>query len=183
MDTHSYPDRVTLCEDGQYRWSYVLNREQSRYYYRHMLKVCAIVAAVIAAIVTVLLVTEVWELPFLLRYYPEQAGRMLLQRLRGSGEFLWLLLLPPVGIVGLPALLGRFMMNGGERYRYEMDGEYIRHKNASKGGDTWIRFDRVVDMTNDGDTLLLQTRYMTHRVYVPAADMETVKRYVAERNT
>ena len=50
MDTQTYPERVTLCEDGQYRWSYILSREQSRFYYRHMLKICSIIAAVITVI-------------------------------------------------------------------------------------------------------------------------------------
>ena len=74
MDTQTYPERITLCEDGQYRWSYILSREQSRFYYRHMLKICSIIAAVITVIALVLLVTEVWNIAFLLRYRPEQAG-------------------------------------------------------------------------------------------------------------
>lgn len=182
MDTQTYPERVTLCEDGQYRWSYILSREQSRFYYRHMLKICSIIAAVITVIALVLLVTEVWDIAFLLRYRPEQAGRVLTNRLREDGGLLWLLLLPAVGVVGLPALLGHFMMNGGERYRFEMDGEYIRHKNASKGGDTWIRFDRITDMRTDGDILLLKTKYTTYRVYVPTEDIAFVTQYIKERN-
>lgn len=159
MQANEYPDRITRCDDGQYRWAYRLNREQSRFYYRQMLKICSIVAGAIT------LVTVIMFLPMLSR----------------SPELWWFMALPLVGTVGLPALLGHFLMNGGERYRFEMDEEYIRHKNASKGGDAYIRFSKIQEMTVDGEMLIIKAGVTTYRVYAPEADIPFLKQYIEDR--
>ena len=102
METFDYPDRITRGSDGQYRWSYRLNREQSRFYYRQMIRVCAIIAGVITFVAVIL--------------FSDMLSR--------EPELWWMMVLPAIGIVGLPALLGHFMMKGGEVNRYEMDETY-----------------------------------------------------------
>ena len=156
---YGYPDRITLCEDGRYRWSYVLNKEQSRYYYRMMIKICSIVGGVITAAMLVMC-------SFLTLSGP---------------AVMWSILGIPAGIIGLPALLGYFLMNGGETWQYEMDQEYIRHKHAQKGGDAWIRFDRIQELTIEGDVFIIREGITTYRVHVPTQDIPFLKQYIDKR--
>ena len=159
MQSFPYPERVTLCEDGHYRWSYKLSREQSRFYYRKMVKICAIVGGAVT------LVT------FAVFY----------EMLRRSPEIWWFLVMPFIGIVGLPALIGHLVMNGGEVNRYEMDEECIRHKNAAKGGDAWVRFSKIQEMTVDGDDFDIKEGITTYRIHVPTEDVAFVKQFIEDR--
>ena len=159
MEQYEYPDRITLCEDGSYRWSYVLSREQSRFHYRMMIRICSVVGGLIALIMALM------------------SGSML----SDDPSLWWSIAAVPAGIIGLPALLGYFLMNGGEVYQYEMDQEYIRHKHATKGGDAWIRFKKIRDLTVNGDVFVIQEGITTYRVYVPSEDKSFLKRYIEER--
>lgn len=159
MQTFDYPDRITRCSDGQYRWSYRLNREQSRFYYRQMIRVCATVAGVITAVAVIL--------------FSDMLSR--------EPELWWMMVLPAIGIVGLPALLGHFMMKGGEVNRYEMDETYLRQKNATKGGDAWIRFSKIRELTVDGDVFIIREGITTYRIHVPEADGAFLKEYIESR--
>ncbi len=159
MQTFDYPDRITRCSDGQYRWSYRLNREQSRFYYRQMIRVCAIIAGVITFVAVIL--------------FSDMLSR--------EPELWWMMVLPAIGIVGLPALLGHFMMKGGEVNRYEMDETYLRQKNATKGGDTWIRFSKIRELTVDGDVFIIREGITTYRIHVPEADGAFLKEYIESR--
>ena len=159
MDRHEYPDRVTLCEDGQYRWSYILSREQSRWQYRQMIRITSLVAAVITVILLIM-------------------GNGSLTR--DPSIALFFLCVPVVSIVGLPALIGWFFMRGGERYRYEMDEQYIRQKNATKGGDAWIRLRKVESVSVDGDVFSIKAGISTYRVHVPHEDVPFVREYISD---
>ena len=158
---YGYPDRITLCEDGRYRWSYVLNREQGRYYYRMMIKICSIVGGVITA-----------------------AMLVMCSFLSSPGPAVWWSILAvPAGLIGLPALLGWFLMNGGETWQYELDREYIRHKHAAKGGDALIWFDRIRDLRIEGDVFIIKEGITTHRVHVPREDIPFLKQYIEKRRS
>ncbi len=159
MEQYEYPNRITLCEDGQYRWSYVLSKEQSRFNYRMMIEICSIIGVLIAGIMAFMF------------------GSMLSH----DPSLWWSIAAVLTGMIGLPALLGYFLMNGGEVYQYEMDQEYIRHKHATKGGDAWIRFKKIRDMTVNGDVFMIKIGITTYRVYVPNEDKSFLKQYIEER--
>lgn len=146
-----YPDRVTLCEDGVYRWRYTLSREQAKEHFHAMIGISLAVTTVIALIMFALIGTQV---------------------------LLYLLILYAM-MVGLPALIG-WLTLGWDTRCYEMDDEYIRHKHATKGGDAFIGFKRIKDISVDKNAFWIKSGITTYTVYVPPEDMAFMKSYIQE---
>ena len=155
MEQYPFPDRVTLCEDGQYRWSYVLTPEQGRFYYRQLLRYCAVIGGMIALIMLGVMYDML-------------------------GSAWWSILLFLGLMIGMPALVGLLIINGGEVRRYEMDQEHLRHKHATKGGDAWICFRKIREMSVEGDIFIIKEGITTYRIHVPAEDVAFVKRYIED---
>ena len=156
MKQYPFPDRVTLCEDGRYRWSYVLTPEQGRFYYWQMLRYCAVIGGMIALIMLGVMYDML-------------------------GSAWWSILLFLGLMIGMPALVGLLIINGGEVRRYEMDQECLRHKHATKGGDALVRFKKIREMSAEGDILIIKEGITTYRIHVPAEDVAFVKRYIEDR--
>ncbi|MBQ8954722.1 MAG: hypothetical protein IJ048_11460 [Clostridia bacterium] len=148
-----YPERVTLCEDGVYRWKYQLSREQALAHWREMVVICTIVSTVIAVIMLAMI----------------------------GLSALWLILLGIYGLCdALPALIG-YLILGWDSRSYEMDEQAIRHKHATKGGDAFIIFEKIKDMRVSAGVFTIKEGITTYTVYVPYEDAEFVRRYIRER--
>ena len=146
-----YPERVTLCEDGVYRWRYTLSREQAKTHYVDMIAIAVLITTVISLIMLVAIGWQVW----------------------------WGVLLLYAFIVGLPALIG-WLMLGFDTRSYEMDEEYIRHKHATKGGDAFAPIKKMKGMRVQGNVFRIMGTITEYTVYVPPEDVEFVKAYIRE---
>ena len=144
-----YPERVTLCDDGQYRWRCTLSREQAKSHYEDMIAISVIITTVISLIMLILIGWQVW----------------------------WGVLMLYALIVGLPALIG-WLTLGFDTRSYEMDEEYIRHKHATKGGDAFIRFKAIKAMRVSGNAFTIKAGITTYSVYVPPEDVAFVREYI-----
>ena len=97
------------------------------------------------------------------------------------GSAWWSILLFLGLMIGMPALVGLLIINGGEVRRYEMDQECLRHKHATKGGDAWVRFSKIQEMTVDGDDFDIKEGITTYRIHVPTEDVAFVKQFIEDR--
>ena len=149
MKTVEFPQRVTLCDDGQYRWRVTLSREQAKSHYEDMIAVTVIVTTVISLIMLIVIGWQAW----------------------------WGVLMMYALMVGLPALIGHLTL-GFDTRSYEMDGEYIRHKHATRGGDAFIRFKAIKAMRVSGNAFTIQAGITTYTVYVPPEDVAFVREYI-----
>ena len=157
-----FPARVTRGSDGVYRWKYTLAREQAMVHYRTMIAVGAAVSTAVCLIAFLMFVSGF-------------GGSSMTFR-----DFLLFPLVLYGGVLGLPALIGYLTLNWDTR-SYEMDGEEIRHKHATRGGDAHIAYRKARWLGADGNALILRQGITTYTVYVPAEDVDFVKAFVKER--
>ena len=157
-----YTDRVMRGSDGVYRWQCKLSKEQSRVFFRLILKIGAIVATVILVILLAILST-LDDFP-LISFYT-----------LGLIAFMYGML------VGLPAILGASLQDRDIR-KYEMDEETIRHKHALKGGgDAVVFFKKLKWVQTKGNMLRMKEGITTYSVFVPEEDFEFVVNFVRSK--
>ena len=147
-----YPERVTLCEDGKYRWRITLSREQAKSHYEDMIAITVIITTVVSLIMLVVIGWQAW----------------------------WGVLMLYALMVGLPALIGHLTF-GFDTRSYEMDEEYIRHKHATRGGDAFIPIKKMKGMSVTGNVFRIRGAVTEYTVYVPQEDVAFVKEYIEKR--
>lgn len=150
-----FPDRVTLCDDGVYRWSYAKDPSAGMAGYRTMIVTCAVIGVVVFLVFAIL---ETALMVF---------GLLVL-----------------LGMVLLPALAWRLFGRIPENRilgRYEMAPDHIAMPGYSGGPALFERVDAVA-LYRDRDRIDVHTAGAgTRHVYVRPADYDLVLDYILGR--
>ena len=147
-----FTDRVTLGEDGAYRWRYDLKKNGNSAPMETMVKVCAAIGVPIALI----MLAMTWQ------FDPLQAALIALGFL--------------VLMVGLPALVWKLMPPDP---MFKMDETQIQA--WPKGKTSGIhRFEGVRDVAFEPDLDRITLRWRVDRleVYVPSEDYDFVREFI-----
>lgn len=172
----TYTDRVLQGNDRVYRWKYTLTREQASVNFRLMLIITAVIVTVICAVLITIFAAD-----SILFKSTADAGIVVEAGKSGSSgllQYLWIIPLIYLMIVGLPALIG-YLSLGNQVRKYEMDDSCIRHKEALKGGgDAIITFEKIKWAEETGTTIRIKEGITTYTVYVPVEDADFVKGYM-----
>ena len=149
-----FPDRVTLCDDGIYRWSYAKDPSADRTVYRTMIVICTVIGVLIFLMMAIL-----------------ETALMIFG------------LLVLLGMVLLPALAWRLFGRIPENRilgRYEMAPDHIARPGYS-GGAAFALVDAVT-LFRDRDRIDLRTaNARTSHIYVRPTDYDLVLDYILDR--
>ena len=119
MDRTQYPSRVTLCEDGVYRWSYDMDMRRNRYLINLLAKALAIIFAVPVGFMLVLVLQS--SAPLL--SHARDAGEAMLMMRDRMGPVL-LALAVWAGVMALTYIIYGIcvvVMHGNYHLCFEMD--------------------------------------------------------------
>lgn len=154
-------ERLVQGPDRVYRWTYTLPREQALVHFKMMNKIGAIIATAVSAIMIIM--------------FALGGGGM-----NSLGFLLVSVLAIYTAILGMPAAIG-YLALGSDTRSYEMDDHCIRHKNAGRGGDAIVSFDKVKWASERGNAIILKEGITTYTMYAPLEDAAFVKEYVRAR--
>lgn len=150
-----YPPRVTLCDDGIYRWSCEMDRSTNGAPFWGMIKVCAIIGCVIL-------------IPCLL-----------------LGGFMILMgLIVLAGMVILPVLawLLLYHFSGDSSIeRFEMNDEYVTLVLRKQRGITKLSNVRKVKVFPVSGLIELHSFGLINHISVPDEDFDFVKEFILSR--
>ena len=145
-----FTDRVTMGQDGRYRWKCPIDKEYERMQYRFTFKVMAVVSAAMVAFGAFL------DMEFLLT----------------------VVLIETVGLMAVIALVIFIVsrVSGQPVQRYRMTDEYVEIVNAK--ASVFHRFDRIKEIVVNPRYLELHGRIRVSRIYIPQEDYPFVKGYI-----
>ncbi|MBR3504562.1 MAG: hypothetical protein IKO07_10045 [Clostridia bacterium] len=152
-EAYEYPSRVTLGEDGFYRWSYEVDMSAKGAVYESVMKVLGIIAICVAA--------SAFLMP---------------------SEARWIVALPAGGMMIVPALFWLVFYRGKaarQRMRYAMNEEKIHIPGLYKSEDTAFPSILGVSAQPAQNMIELRTAAMTLiQVFAPEEDFEFVRDYI-----
>ena len=159
---HEYPARVTLDEDGFYRWSVEMNKKQSNEQFKFMVKVCCIITFMILGIMALVSMNT--------RYFKDIM-------LSGLGLIVGMVLLP----MGIWKLMER--LPPSTSMRFEMNDEYLKHVGNSGKDSGWATFKSVrrIIVRRDTHMIWLKSTLTGVQVFVPKEDYSFVLHYIQEK--
>ena len=191
MSENEFPSRVTLCEDGVYRWSYDMDMYRNPYLRSILLKVMGVLCAVMYIFLLALIAGGGRGLT---------PRTMLLAALPFSGLLLLTLLIYYICAA---------VMHGTYHLQFEMDEDAVRlvrkastqrmmnvmadvttmanmragHQLQTAAGSGCTRFQSVRTMTErpEHDAINLRELMGANQIWIPRADYEFVRGFIAER--
>ena len=155
MSLFEYPDRVTVQDDGSYRWQCAIEKEYERKSYKTAMKICigiALFVLVYGTILSVMFHQSPWVY------------------ILSDAIFLLISFLICLGMDRLP---------GNVREIYHLTDTYIRSGYGRSGASFY--FNRTREAIVNKKYIELRGQHGGPRIYVPAEDMAFVQDYILKR--
>ena len=155
MSLFEYPDRVTLQDDGSYRWECATEKAYERKSYTITMKVCIGISLFVLVYGTILSVMF-HQSPWIY--------------ILSDAAFLLIAFLICLGMDRLP---------GNAREIYHLTDTYIRSGYGRSGAS--FSFNRTREVIVSEKYIELKGKFGGPRIYVPAEDMTFVRDYILKR--